>query len=988
MTGPMLDVLTPEQRAAVTHPGGPALVLAGAGAGKTRVLCHRLAWLVDRGVPPSEILALTFTREAAVELRARAEALIGSSHETLRVTTFHAYAQELTRVHGVERGLLPPVGVARTEDRMLMLLDRLDELDLRAHDLRGDLAGLVDELVRRIDACRDQLVAAEDYRRWAEARVASAGSRGAEHRARRELEFAQVHLAHDRWLDEAGLEDFGLSIVRALELLRGHPDRLAAAREAARHVLVDEFQDTNHAQAELLYLVAGGADSLVVVGDDDQGIYRFRGASAKNVADFRARFPGAAELRLELNHRSAQSILDAAGAVVEPIPDRAAKRLAALPGATGPAPRFWRAPDPAGQARAVVEEIARLAEEGVPLEEQAVLMRAVRLEARAVVEALEAAGIPHQVRGGVGLFERREVRAAVAWLRAACDPGAVQEHLRLASDARFGLEWAELADAVTGAAARGDAVTGAVSRIAAASGADGLVAALDEVGRAAAQLPPADALRVAIDRSGLRAAAVAVGGAEGAARLAGLAALERLGREIAEREPALDAGGLAARLAGLAEIGFRGDGAGPRERIGVQVMTVHQAKGLEFDAVFVIGMTRASFPGKDRGAVDIPDQLLPEALPQGRHAHVAEARRLAYVAMTRARRRLVLAMPAFGAGGVAQAPSPFFEEARAAVGGEVEEVGAAPERAVLDEIAARRAEFEEASARAARAAAGGAPDAEARMTEAQEAARRLVMARATALAPPAPREVSAPPRPARAGLELSPSAIATYRECPLRYRYAMVDRIPAPPSVARAVGIAAHAALEAHYRPGGTGGDGEALMRRFAAMLRREGVADTAEGRQALARAATALPAYHERMARSGARPVAVERDFTLAVGQHRVHGRVDRVDRHPAGGHQLVDYKTGRPPASGGGGEGDMVLSLYLAGAREAWGIEPRGATLEHVLDGASRPVHPEAGEIAEAVEAVREAADGIGAGRFEPRPSWACRSCDFALLCPALDR
>jgi DNA helicase-2/ATP-dependent DNA helicase PcrA len=982
--------LTPEQRAAVTHPAGPAIVLAGAGAGKTRVLCRRLAWLVEGGAAPAEVLALTFTREAAVELRARAEELIGTSHETLRVTTFHSYAQELTRVHGVERGLLPPTSVARTEDRMLMLLDRLDELDLRVHDLRGDRARLVEDLVKRIDACRDQLVSAGAYRRWAEAAVAGASSSARAHRARRELEIARVYEAHDRWLAEAGLEDFGLSIVRALDLLRAYPDRREAAQAAARHVLVDEFQDTNHAQAELLYTVAAGSESLMVVGDDDQGIYRFRGASAKNIVDFRRRFPEAAELRLEVNHRSTQGVLDAAIAVVEPIPDRAPKRSVALPDAEGPAPRFWRAPDPDGQARAVVEQILELTGAGVPLEEQAVLMRAVRLEARPVVEALERAGVPHQVRGGIGLFERREVRAAVAWLRAACDPAAVQEHLRIGADPRHDIPWARLADAVTSAAAADGAVVGALDRVARESGATALAAALDEVGRAAAQLLPADVLRVAIDRSGLRPAAVAAGGAEGAARLAGLAALERLGREITAREPALDTRGLAARLMGLSEIGFRGEGVSPRERIGVQVMTVHQAKGLEFDAVFVVGMVRSAFPGSDRNGIDIPDPLLAEVLPRGRDAHVAEARRLAYVAMTRARRHLVLCTVATASSGAPQAPSPFFEEARLAIGAGVEDVGEPPERALLAAVGARRDAFESASMRAARAIADGSPEAPGLEAQAASAAAALVAARAAVLAPPAPSApLPAPPRPPREGLELSPSAIETYRDCPLRYRYAAVDRVPSPPSVARAVGIAAHSSLEAHYRPGGTGGDGEALVRRFAIALRREGVAETAEGRQALARARDKLPEYHERMLRSGTRPLAVERDFTLTVGPHRVHARVDRIDAHPAGGHQLIDYKTGRPPGPGGrGGSDDLVLRIYMLGAREAWGIEPRGATLVHVLDGDTRGVHPDAGDDATVIEAVREAADGIAVGRFAPRPSWACRSCDFALICPAQDR
>ena len=602
----MLDDLTPEQRAAVTHPGGPALVLAGAGAGKTRVLCHRLAWLVDGGASPSEILALTFTREAAVELRARAEELIGRSHETLRVTTFHSYALELARVHGVERGLLPATTVARTEDRMLMLLERLDELDLREHDLRGDRGRLVADLIDRIDKCRDQLVSAAQYRAWADERLAGAASGGAAHRARREVEIARVFEAHERWLAEDGREDFGLSIVRALELMRAHPDRLEAARTGARHLLVDEFQDTNHAQAELLYLVAGGAESLMVVGDDDQGIYRFRGASAKNVADFRRRFPEAAELRLEVNHRSTQTILDAATAVVAPIPDRASKRLVARPEARGPLPRFWRAPDPDGQARAVAQEVVRMAEAGVPLEEQAILMRAVRLEARPVTEALERAGVPHQVRGGFGLFERREVRSAVAWLRAAADPADAQAHLRVASDRRLSVPWTAAADAVSTAAAARRPVAGPLAEVAPA-----LAPLLDEAGRAAAELPPADALRAIIDGCGLRAAALAAGGAEGAGRLAGLAALERLAREIVEAEPAMDARGLATRLAGLAEIGFRGEGAAPAERTGVQVMTVHQAKGLEFDVVVVIGMTRAGFPGPTAAAWTSPTPCCP-----------------------------------------------------------------------------------------------------------------------------------------------------------------------------------------------------------------------------------------------------------------------------------------------------------------------------------------------------------------------------------------
>jgi DNA helicase-2/ATP-dependent DNA helicase PcrA len=984
----VLSDLTPEQRAAVTHAGGPLAVLAGAGAGKTRVLCHRLAWLVDEGAAPDEVLALTFTRQAAHELRGRAEDLLGRSHETLRVTTFHAFAQWLARVHGVERGLLAATEPADRETRMMLLLERLADLDLELHDLRGNRVDLVDGFLRRIDRCKDELVAAADFRRWAEAAAAGAATASQALLRRRDAEFGRVYEAHDRWLAEDGLEDFGESIVRALALLRAHPDRLEAARAEARHVLVDEFQDTNHAQAELLYLLSGEALSLVVVGDDDQGIYRFRGASAKNLADFRRRYPEAAEIRLERNYRSTQAVLDAAGAVVARIPDRAPKRLVARPEAEGPPPEVWTAPDPDGQARAVVAEIVRLAALGVPYEEQAVLMRAVRLEARPVVRELERAGVPHQVRGGVGLFERREVRAAVAWLRAATDPADAQAHLRVAADPALGLPWGAAAQAVAEAAAAGRPVLADLLAVGREAGAPELERRMAAAGRAAVDLPAADVVGAVLDACGLRAAALSAGGAEGAARLAGLNALEGLARGVADRRPELDARGLAALLSGLGELGFRGDAGVPAAPAGVQVMTVHQAKGREFDAVFVIGMVAAAWPGKDRSETDIPNALLPESLPPAREAHLAESRRLAYVAMTRARRHLVLVTLDTGASGAGQRPSPFVGEALEAVPAAVERrVGAAPEQAVLEAVARARAAFEEAAGRAAEAQAAGR-DAEAAVEAAATAARDLVTARAAAMRPSEPAPAPRPePRPARPGLELSPSAVERYRACPLAYRLAFVDRVPVRPTAASAVGIAAHGALEAHYRPGGTGGDGAALVERFAKRLARLRVAATPEGRQALARAREALPRYHERTVRSGARPVAVERPFTLAVGPHWVHGRVDRVDAHPAGGHQLVDYKTGKPGDASRAGD-DLVLRLYLAGAREAWGIAPRGATLAFVLDGDVRPVHPEAEEIAMAHDQVREAADGIALGRFEPRPSWACRTCDFALLCPAQDR
>jgi DNA helicase-2/ATP-dependent DNA helicase PcrA len=981
---PPLSGLSPEQRDAVTHPGGPLLVVAGAGAGKTRVLTHRLAWLVEGGVEPGEILALTFSSQAADELRSRAEALIGRAHETLRVSTFHAYAGELARVHGVDHGLLPPAVWATEEDRALMLLERIGELDLVAHDLRGDPGRVVGEILRRIDRCKNELVAADDFVAFAEVALRNAAGSKERRERLRDLEFARAYQAHDRWLAEAGLVDYGEAIVRSLNLLRAHPDRLAAVREVTRHVMIDEFQDTDHAQAQLLYLLADSAESVVAVGDDDQGIYRFRGASTKNIADFRARYPNRREIKLELNHRSTQLILDAAHAVVERVPDRADKRLAALPDAEGPAPAFWVAQDEDAQARAVADEILRLAAQGIPLEEQAILMDSVRTEAPAIVRALESHGISHQVHGGLGLFERREVRAALAWLRALADPHDAQAHLRLVADSDLEMPWAASAAAVAAAVGAGEPVTGAL--LAVAGPESKFAAAFDAVGPVITG-PAQDLVREVLDRSGLRRRALALGGAEGASRLAGLSAFERLADDIARRDRDLDAPGLVKRLVGLSEVGHRGRVERSAERIGVQVSTIHQSKGLEFDVVFVIGFVASRLPGRDRPHSDIPDELLPETIQRGRDAHVAEKRRLTYVAMTRARRHLYLSTFEMGER-VRQRPSPFFEDAREALGNpDADRVGASLDGIALAEVAAARDALERAGRAAAAALAEERQDASSLREAARAALDELLHARARAMLPAPPPAVVSPSPAAPPAIDISPSDLATYRTCPLRFRFVRVDRIPQRDRPGGRIGTAAHLALEAHYRPGGEGGDGQALVARFEAQVKRLGVADTPEGQQAIRRGRDQLLQYHERVLRSGSTPAGVERRFTLPLGRHTVRGRVDRIDRHPSGGFQLIDYKTGRPPGGSGVGDEDLVLALYLEAAR-AGGAKIQGARLEYVLDGDSRVFDPDPAELATLVEDARLLADAAASGAFDPRPGWHCESCDFQLLCPARDR
>ena len=972
----MLDGLTDDQREAVTHGSGPLLVLAGAGSGKTGVLSRRLAWLAGAGIAPGDVVALAYNREAADTLRLRAEELIGRTHESLRVSTFHSFAIDIGRELGFESDTIS------SEDRRVLLMRRMNELELLTTDLRPGPGAVATRFVSRIDRCRDELVEADRYLEFAEAAVASAAGATQRRDALEQLEFARAFVAHDRWLAEMDRQDYGLLLTRVLERLDADPGARERVCARIRHLIVDEFQDTNYALTRLLFTIGDAAESIVVVGDDDQGIYRFRGASDKNFADFRERYRSAAEITLDRNFRSHQAVLDAARAIVAPIERRTPKAMVADRGAGGPPPALVMASDPRAQAEVIVDRVRDLIGDGVPLEEIAVLVRSMALESRPLVLALEAAGIAFQVRGGTGLFERREVRDAMGWMRAAVDPADPQAHLRLAALLGAELPWEKVTRLVS--EADGESLTEGFVALARATVGSDLADRLLAVSRAAITEGPRDFARIAIEESGLRPAALAMGGAKGTGRLEGLNGLERLAAELVAATPEIDNAGLVAHLRQLAAVGYRGPSSGPPQRRGVQLMTIHQAKGLEFDAVVVAGMVERNFPGRSRDADDIPDALLREALPRGPRAALDESRRLAYVALTRARDHLFVIGHHENDVGWRQNPSPFMREIAREL--DVDIVDREPRQYAfaLDEIAERRRVFDELAVEAARRA--GSEGAEVVRAEALAAAEALIDSRAEGLAPRPPPTPPPTPPPA---LTLTPSDVADHMQCPLRYRYSRVDGIPPADDTAARVGNAVHAAFEAHYNPETGDGDGAVLLGRIREELTAREVAETPQGVQALQRAEHLVERYHENHLQRGVRVEAVERSFTLPIDPHTLRVRVDRIDRLPDGATELVDYKTGAWRDGWKPDHQTLPIKLYVAAVRAATGASDLQASFHHVLD--RDTWHPLAlgdDEIEDALTVARTTADDIVAGEFTPTPGWHCRTCAYNDICPEAER
>jgi superfamily I DNA/RNA helicase/RecB family exonuclease len=1031
-----VSALRPRQRQAVEHPGGPLLVLGGAGTGKTTVLAERFLWLAQ-DAPPESILVLCFSAPAVDAMRERLEDRLPGAYEELAVATFHGYCARLLHDEALEAGLDPFAAPVSAADRLAMLLERIDELPLRHHDLRGNPNATLGAIVQRIDRLKDELVSAEDYAAWAGALPENAA---------REREFAALYEAHERMLHEAGTLDVGDLVLHAFRLLRDKP---AVRARCHRHVLVDDFQDASFAQGLLLRLMVAGHGNVTAAADDDQAIHRFRGAASKNVRDLRAEWPGSTIVRLEESFRSGATILRAAGAVVGPAPERIEKRVE---GEAGGDVAFWRCASERAQAQAVASEVERLlGREDVAPEDVCVLVRSVRNEGQAVAVALEERAVPYRLAGAAAFFQRAEVRDLLAWLRLLVDPGDAGAVVRALARPPVELRAIDLARVTQIARRRKLDMVAALS------------AALESP-----QIPPEARDRIAhfvrlhtaaaeeidstrpdlyvhrlVERLGLRRQLLFAASTEVVERLQNLARFAELAAAYVRRSPQATAREFARSIAAVAEAGLREEEASGERRPGVRVMTMHAAKGLEFDHVFVLGLMAARMPGPRRRALEpIPEALIKEAVPPDSKAvHDGEMRRLLYVAMTRARRRLVLAFPEHSERGALQQPSPFAEEARAAVGGEWEErqeelFGPAETlqstfRMLRDELlttvaqvggrlgemrfdtdldvshaVVRYLELLKLSALLERTRDQTVEEAlaevNARLMQAATAEQREIFetsaldeylldaerdetlrSRAVAQRTEPSLESFIPRR--GDGLALSATDIETYRTCPLKYKFARVFRIPSEPTINQRFGILVHQVLERyHAAPGGL----PSLLNLLEAGWRRGGFGDSEEERQLRSKATQALVRYHDRFQEEGSEPVWFERPFQFRMGPHLLRGRVDRVDKLPQGGYELIDYKTGRPKSAAQLRE-DVQLSLYAVGAREAWQLEAAQQAYYYVLDDAKVPVVRSEQDREWITETVLEVADGILAQGFEPTPSFAaCSVCDYRIACPVAER
>jgi len=1003
-----LPVPTPRQHKAETHPPAPLMILAGAGTGKTTTLIRRIAHLIQHeGIPPNQILALTFSEKAAEELRQRIDETTGQG-QVLTATTFHAFCYQvvLEFVPAFRSRNLMSDG-----DILFLLREHYHELDdLQSAVFRREPVVAIKAFKNFFDRLRDELIQPGQFptllARTSERLVEEAAA-DSEEAYNQLADHCAVFPRYQQWKAGEGLVDYGDMVYRCWHLFESRPDVLRTLQARYRTIIVDEFQDNNYALNKIVGRLAERHHSVTVVGDDDQCIYSFRGASAYNIRDFRQRFhqiPGYGEIVLDTNHRSTQPILDLANAVIRHNTGRQSKNLRA-----GQTHREAYLPElavgsPAAQVAHVARTIAGLAvEEEVSLGDIAVLVR-THSQAREVVTGLADHDITCQYLN-IRFFQLPAVRTALAWCSAvAGTPGAPMAIYRLLKE-DFGPRAASLHES----AAR--LVNGEqpedIPTLAAASESEvePVVALADRIGALQKESPDRDASQMMwriLVASGLYRRHFKAGFLEDQVALANLTLLLETARKFAGRHQDNSLRRFVQYM-GVMQEAEAVTAREPEMEVAdaVQVMTVHAAKGKEFPVVFIPFLQSARFPLNYRPSniVEAPPpewhMWQPDPALDGKAAHLEEERRIFYVAITRAKRRLVILT-------TPKRRSPFITNLPAEL--VVERTLMEPDaKAEEDRLGLLRTElrqrlFQEIS-RGAYEQAHQLVDA-LRLVERYGAglsvdfsAHPLSAELQQRLMPDAERPSPDEARPVT--LTLSASAIDSYETCPLQYRFAHVDHIPGKEDKPYLTfGRIIHAVLEAFHRP-----DRRESRPPIKDLLEQawqsEGFTYPQEEAQYKQDAEELLAAYQERL-KGGEPPVlAVEQRFSFVLDSVNINGRIDRIDLDEEGHINLVDYKTSRRKMTPKEARLNFQLALYAMYIQQAEAIGDhqlrRGGNLEltyYFL----RAEEPEVTvtfsdqELSDFRQRIARVAEGIRRRDFPHRRDYHCNFCDYKdLICPA---
>ncbi len=930
-----LSDLNAEQKQAVEHDQGPILVVAGAGTGKTEVIVRRMAHLIRAGkAKPSEILAVTFTEKAAREMENRLVDMVGYLYDG-RIMTFNAYGEDLLSRYGLEVGYGRLQLINQAQQRIL-ITENIDQFDLDYFAPISSPERYVAELARYFSKLKNELIDPVIYEKYASKLNQAAKEREEKFEAKRQLELARAYSVYTRICRERDLIDFDDQILLSLELLEQRPNLLKQEQAKLKYILVDEFQDTNLAQSRLLYTLAAPPHNLMVVGDDDQSIYKFRGAAISNILAFRERYPDSQLVVLTKNYRSAQPILDMAYQLIQHNnPDRLEQRESISKHLTGSVkgekPQLMRFDTTELEADYLATELATRGKKGQPDGTVAILLRKNN-QAGPVLHALERRGVAYELVGqSQNLYQQKEIQYLLYFLQFCVDPTDSTSLYHLLAGDVFKVPVALLREL----AAQAKRQTISLWQLLKLDQPLGLADTLERLNRLSGQLPHKSVGELAynfLEETGYIKQLVEQ--AENDPRYDyAIVSLNQYFKTLGDYERVAkdrSAVGYVGQLPGLIEAGETFEtGEADLASAAVQVMTVHRAKGLEFDSVYIYDVSAGAFPTRNLAQpLVIPDEMVWHEVLPGGDWHLAEERRLMYVAMTRAKKRLILTYSPDHGGKLLKQPSPFLAEAGLVT----------------------------------------APLASSRRPLKQLEQIELFGQREIEPVAQLPRFYDGD------RLSLSVRQVIDYLECPAEFRWVHILQVPERPSPALMYGNIIHHVIQRYHQASRWEGvKVEDLVQILKDEWKNEGFLSRGLQERSLAQAEQTIRNFYARESATKRQPTEFERSFSVEFPELKliVNGRFDAVYKEEE--TEVRDYKTGAPritdqEKADKAARTNLQLAIYALAWQRLTGQLPDRLTLDFVDVGLIGATSKSPKQIQTLEDKLREAVTGIRRGDFSP--------------------
>ncbi len=937
--------LNADQQHAVEHKFGPLLVVAGAGTGKTRVITERIKHLINtENLSPKEILALTFTDKASHEMVARLDESMPLGYEEPWILTFHSFADRVLRSEGLEIGLDPSYKIMSYPEQWLLIRKNLFKFELDYFLPLGNPTKFISSIIKFISRLQDENITVSDLEIFAQ------NFKGDDDEKQRWSELAAFYKKYEALKIEKSKMDFGDLIVWIIKLFNERPNILKKYQTQFKHVLVDEFQDTNYAQYELVKILCpeNGMEnrSLLVVGDDSQSIYKFRGAAVSNILEFMHDFPKAQMFTLLNNYRSTQHILDPAYKLIQNNnPDTLesklgiSKELKSHVKEDGMA-EIYKMANLEDEVDFTLDKIIEILgrEPSYNYKDIAILARA-NSHLEPFVMGLRRRGLPYQLVGNRGLYDRDEIRDALALLKVVVNPNDSISLYRVLNIETLNID-TEVISKILSTAKYKKLDLWTVMKELGDENTDFLCEKIHEFQAKITDETPTNFVYQIINAIKYLDRFLKEETIENKLALNNLNLfLDRIKRfEVEYRADNNETPTLVDLLEYLELMIEAGENPAQAEIEDVEtikLLTVHSSKGLEFGAVFMVNLVSGRFPTNNRtDAIEIPDDLVKEILPSG-DAHIQEERRLFYVGMTRAKKYLYL-MSSKNYGG----------KRDKSISGYVSETGLK-----INEIA----ELDKA--------------------QKQES---LFGVNSTYRSPKIQKVQNFLPT------SMSFSRLSVYQTCPLKYKYMYILNIPTPPNHALSFGITIHDTLrEFHTKLLFGDMTLEELYEIYKKNWQPLGYLDNEHQHARFESGKALLQKYYEKNKGITVRPLELEKSFTLQLGGVKFFGRIDRIDPCEDGGVEIIDYKTGGVKTQKQV-DSDEQVALYAIAAKEALGLNPTKLTY-NFIEGDEIVTTLRTEEQLEATkQQVKETVEQIRKGNFEHKPGMHCTWCDYKDICP----